>query len=247
MFGIHFADGSALTVLDPKPNGASAKTDSHDTSVETLVDERFQFGAIGVHAAEGHQEQGFWFPGTEGEVTYQGNTYPGGQLHKWRRRYHPIRDGFTQEYRVLFRISKDEPFPAYYRNAWRWAYAQLNPPVTWQDLPVLERSLVDMLAGQVIVANRRAGIPWAVNNSSTTAKEPGEPNRKACMGFVGVQVETAELLLAEAERDQDRTRSAHDRQLGLQMIGSTLRLRMNPPVGECFDIYDGKPGTLMAD
>jgi hypothetical protein len=66
MFGVYFSDGSALTVLDPAPNGATTRADSHDTAAHTMVDERYQFGALGVHLASGHHEQGYWFPGSEG-------------------------------------------------------------------------------------------------------------------------------------------------------------------------------------
>ena len=143
MFGVHFSDGSALTLLDPTPNGATTKADSHNTDVHTMVDERYQFGALGVHLSGGRHEQGFWFPGTEGEVTYRGDTYPGGQVRAWRRRYHPIQDGLTQQYRVQFRFTSEEKFPAYYRDAWRWAYETLKPPVTWQNLALIQRSIID--------------------------------------------------------------------------------------------------------
>src|SRR5579862_7071513 len=145
-FGVHFPDGSGLTVLDPTPNGASTKADSHDIVPQNMVDERYQFGALGVHLAAGHHEQGFWFPCSEGEFTYAGNTYPGGQKHVWRRRYHPIQNGLTQQYRVAFRFSSGQKFPAYYRDAWRWAYDTLKPPVTWLDISLIQRSIIDVLA-----------------------------------------------------------------------------------------------------
>ena len=133
LFGVHYSDGSALTVLDASPNGATTRADSQDTDAHTIVDEGLKFGALGVHLADGHHEQGYWFPGSEGEATYGGNTYPDGS-HAWRRRYHPIRNGLTQQYRVQFRFSSGEQFPEYYRHAWRWAYGELRPPVTWQNL-----------------------------------------------------------------------------------------------------------------
>ncbi len=48
MFSIRFADGSALTVLDPAPKGDATTADSRDTEIHALTDERFQFGAVGV-------------------------------------------------------------------------------------------------------------------------------------------------------------------------------------------------------
>jgi hypothetical protein len=237
MFGVHFADGSAFTVLDPSPQGGTTREDSHDTVVKTMVDSRFSFGAVGVHLADGQQEQGFWFPGTEGEVTYRGDTYPGGQLHQWRRRYHPIKDGFTQKYSVDFRFTAGEAFPAYYRQAWRWAFDVLKPPVVWQDIPVIQRSIVDLLANKVETIGDRSGIPNFVMASGSDTS----PDRRAIMGFTGKNLESAEMLLADAQSDHDAVRATHDRELGIAILNSFLRLRMNPPIGEGFDINTGEP------
>ncbi len=238
MFGVHFSDGSALTVLDSVPNGATTREDSHDTAARALVDERFAFGAVGVHLADGHHEQGYWFPGSEGEVTYGGDRYPDGQLHAWRRRYQPVRNGLTQQYRVQFRFSTGQKFPAYYRDAWRWAYDTLKPPVTWQNLALIQRSIIDVLASQVEVTSERAGIPNFVS-AVPDGKLP--TNQHAIMGFTGKNLESAEFLLADAQVDRDATRAARDRELGLAIFKSFVRLQMNPPVGEGFDIKTGEP------
>lgn len=242
MLGVWFPDESALTVLDPSPNGATTVADARDVEAKTMIDERFQFGSLGVRLDDNRHEQGFWFPGTEGEITYKGNTYPGGQMHAWRRRYHPIRNGLTQTYRVIFRVTSGDAFTAYMRNAWRWAYQTLNPPVTWQDLPVMRQSLTDVLASQVEVVGGRAGIP---NFVSATPDDFHAPVRRACMGFTGKQLETAEMLLADVGWDKDEARAARDHELGLQMFASFLRLRMNPPVGECFNIDTGEPEVAI--
>jgi hypothetical protein len=242
MFGVHFSDGSALTVLDPAPNGATTRADSHDTAAHALVDERFEFGAVGVHLADGHQEQGYWFPGSEGEVTYGGDRHPHGQLHAWRRRYQPVRSGLTQQYRVQFRFSSGEKFPAYYRDAWRWAYNTLKPPVTWQNLAFIQRGVIDVLASQVEVAGDRTGIP---NFLSAVPDGKFPTNQHAIMGFTGKNLESAEFLLADAQTDQDATRAARDRGLGLAIFKSFVRLPMNPPIGEGFDIKTGEPALAI--
>ena len=238
LFGVHFSDGSGLTVLDPMPNGATTKADAHDVVPQIMVDERYQFGAVGVHLAAGHHEQGFWFPGSEGEFTYAGNTYPGGQKHVWRRRYHPIQNGLTQQYHVRFRFSSGEKFPTYYRNAWRWAYDTLKPPVTWQDISVIQRSIIDVLASQVETVGDRAGIP---NFVSSVPGEDAARDPHAIMGFTGKNLESAEFLLADAQSDLDAKRASRDRDFGLAIFQSFVRLKMNPPVGEGFDIKTGEP------
>jgi hypothetical protein len=242
MFGVHFQDGSALTLLDPEPNAATTKDDSHDTDVHAIVDERFQFGAIGAHLAGGHHEQGFWFPGTEGEITYAGNTYPRGQVHTWRRRYHPIREGLIQQYRVQFRISNGEGFPQYYRNAWRWAYGVLNPAITRQDLAAIRHGIIDVLASLVETTDDRTGIP---NFTSAVPGHSWPANHAAIMGFTGKNLEAAEFLLADSLADPDTQRAARDRKDGLAIFNSFLRLKMNPPVAEGFDIRTGEPALAI--
>lgn len=237
LFGVHYSDGSALTVLDASPNGATTRADSQDTDAHTIVDEGLKFGALGVHLADGHHEQGYWFPGSEGEATYGGNIYPDGS-HAWRRRYHPIRNGLTQQYRVQFRFSRGEQFPEYYRHAWRWAYGELRPPVTWQNLGLIQRSIIDVLASQVETAGDRAGIP---NFLSAVPDGKSPTDQHAIMGFTGKNLESAEFLLADAQIDNDAARAARDRELGLAIFKSFLRLRMNPPIGEGFDIKTGEP------
>ena len=215
MLGVHFKDGSALTVLDPAPQGDTTKADSFDTVVKTLIDEKFLFGALAAHLSAGHNEQGFWYPGSEGEVTYSGNTYPGGQVHKWRRRYHPVRDGTAQQYTVLFRFSTKENFPSYYRNAWRWAYGQLRPPITWQNLPQIRRSIVAVLASQVQTVGGRFGIPNFVS-AAPNSNRRADP--KAIMGFTGKNLESAEFLLADSLIDSDQRRAEFHRKLGLRIF-----------------------------
>ena len=139
---------------------------------------------------------------------------------------------------MQFRFSGGENFPAYYRNAWRWAYDTLRPPVTWQDLSLIQRSIIDVLAGQVEVGGGRAGIP---NYVSSVPDGRGPANQHAIMGFTGKNLEAAEFLLADAQLDQDAARAARDRELGLTILKSFVRLRMNPPRGEGFDIKTGEP------
>ena len=242
LFGLRFADGSSLTLLDPEPNAATTTADSRDTEIHTMSSERFRFGAIGVDLDGGHHTQGYWFPGSEGEVTYRGNTYPGGQVHEWRRRYNPIRNGFVQQYRVQFRFSRAEEFRAYVKSSWRWAYSTLRPAVTRQDIASARKSIIDLLSTQVQTKEERAGIPNAV---PAAAMADREPNHEAIMGFTGKNLEAAEFLLADAKLDSDKDRAANNRRLGLAIFASFIRFRMNPPVGEGFNLDTGTPALAI--
>lgn len=239
----HFGDGTSLAVLDPAPRGDTTAADSLDTKAVPMVDERFQFGAIGAEERDGKLVLGYWFPGTEGEVTYAGNTYPGGQLHQWRRRYHPIKDGLIQNYEVAFRFAGNESFPQSYSTAWRWAWETLKPAMTPQDIATARASIVDVLARCTIEKDGRTGIP---NYLDSVSKDFARADDKAVMGFTGKNLEAAHCMLAEAAMGTG-PRSTELRRKGEAIISSFLRLKMAPPEGEGFSLKDGHPVCALGD
>lgn len=239
----HFGDGTSFAVLDPRPRGDTTAADSLDTKAVPMVDERFQFGAIGAQEHEGKLSIGHWFPGTEGEVTYAGNTYPGGQLHLWRRRYHPIKDGLIQNYEVAFRFAGNESFPQSYSTAWRWAWETLKPAVMPQDIATARASIVGVLARCTIEKDGRTGIP---NYLDSVSKDLTRADDKAVMGFTGKNLEAAHYMLAEAAMGAG-PRSEELRRKGEAIIASFLRLKMAPPEGEGFSLKDGHPVCALGD
>jgi hypothetical protein len=233
----HLGDGSSLAVLNPSPRAVTTAADSHDTKATPMIDERFQFGAIGAEEHEGTLSVGYWFPGSEGEVTYAGNTYPGGQMHQWRRRYHPIKDGLVQRYEMTFRLGHSESFPASYAAVWRWAWDTLQPTVTPQDIAAARSSIVDVLARCVVQKDGRTGIP---NYVDAITKDMAHADDKAVMGFTGKCLEAANFMLQEADLDKGPRGNCLRRQ-GEAIIASFLRLKMSPPEGEGFSLKDGHP------
>lgn len=232
----HFADGSSLGVLNPSPRGDTTAADANDVSAVTLVDERFQFGAIGGEERGDQLALGYWFPGSEGEVTYAGNTYPGGQLHQWRRRYHPIKDGLTQRYEVVFRIGRGEQFTEAFSRSWRLAWQYLRPAVTPHDIAAARRAIVDVLARNVIEKDGRAGIP---NYIDALVKTTSPEGHNMVLGFTGKNLEAARFLLREAELDSS-ARGERLRRLGESIIASFLPLKVAPPEGEGFHLQNGQ-------
>lgn len=238
LFGIHYKDGTSVSILHPNPQGNTTKEDGHDLQVKTLIDERFLFGAIGAEETDGTLNFGFVFPGIEGETTYRGYTYPGGQIHKWRRRYHPIKDGLVQEYQVDFKFGKDnKDFADYYKNAWRWAWQTLNPQVNKQDIELARKSIVDMLAEQVETINGHSGIP---NSTPAIALDTPTSDRKTVMGFTGKALEAANFLLQNADRIKT-AEGDKQRQLGINIINTYTKLNLSPPEGEGFNMQSWKP------
>jgi hypothetical protein len=94
------------------------------------------------------------------------------------------------------------------------------------------------LASQAQTVGDRTGIP---NFLSAVPGEKVPADEHAIMGFTGKNLESAEFLLADAQVDDDTARAARDRELGLAIFRSFLRLRMNPPISEGFDIKTGAP------
>jgi hypothetical protein len=239
MYGVRFKDGSSLTVLNPAPRGDTISADAQDTDPKLIIDERMQFGALGSEDAGGRMSIGYWFPGNEGEFTYRGPIWPfqDGQVHQWRLRYHPLKDGLVQNYEVAFRLAQGESFPDYYANAWRWAWQTLKPPVLMHDINAVRRHIVDMLASQVETVAGRTGIPNAVfwEGEKITRRD-----RKAVMGFTGKNLEAANFMLMESDRDPGE-RGKKLRQQALAIIHSFLPLKMAPPVGEGFHLDTGEP------
>ena len=157
-------------------------------------------------------------------------------MHRWRRRYQPIRDGLVQRYEVAFRIGGEKDFSAGYAAAWRWAWDTLRPRVTPHDIDLARRSLVDMLSSVVVETHGRAGIP---NYIDAISKDMKHADRRAVFGFCGKNLEAARCLLREAELEHTARGQRMRRQAEL-MIASFLKLRMVPPEGEGFDLDSGQ-------
>ncbi len=239
LFGAFFKDGSSVTVLNPDPDGATTVEDSKDQEIKTLIDDRFSFGSLGAIKMNSKLSVGYMWPGSEGGMTYTGGTYPGGQVNKWRRRYHPVKDGFTQNYKVVFRFNKDDQsFPDYFRKAWRWAWDIMEPAVNFQDIELVRRNVTDMLGENVITIEGRTGIPYF--KPAVYRKDP-PVNMKTAMGFVGRALQVANYLMLDADRGQSPYDAEH-RQKGIDIINTFVRLiRLSPPNGEGFMLDTGEP------
>ena len=263
LFAVSLRNGDSLTILDQAPQG-------HTTTQEATVDERFSFGGFGAdETADGGFEMGYWLPGTTvavgapggrgaaGGGGYFGTTGGRGQTPQtpqpgppqpvqltWTRRYNPVKEGFTQSYQLGFRFGSRESFPDLIRNSYRWAWQVLKPAVNWQDMEVVRRSLVDQLSSQVYTIEGRTGLPFIV--STVTGKvfsTNPDPNFfwRATMGFVGKNLEAADQLLRESDRDPS-ARGQKMRQQGLDTIATFIRLvPMSPPVSTGVNLKTGAP------
>jgi hypothetical protein len=206
-----------------------------------LTDARLQFGALGVwQADDGPVEFGFWFPGTTSSFA-GGRGAPPGQ--RWIRRYHPIAQGVAHSYQVSFRFGQNESFRDVTRNTWRWAWNTLKPPVIYIDVEQMRRVLTDHLVAQAATIEGRTGMPFVIN---TMSDERQWNYTMVAMGFVGKDIECADQLLREGDRDATE-RGQKMRQTGLAIISSLIQALPTVPLqGTGYDLATGKPWDSAA-
>jgi hypothetical protein len=235
LFALSFANGASVAVLDPSPRGDTTVEETK-LSKPVLTDARFQFGAFGAwQADDGPVEFGFRFPGTS--ITYPFDTNAPVKP-RWIRRYHPISDGVAHSYEVSFRFGQNEPFREVMRNAWRWAWSTLKPAITYIDVEQMRRVLTDHLMAQATTIGGRTAIPFVLSTVVTNLQWNWT---MAAMGFVGKNLECADQLLREGDRDPGE-RGQRMRQTGLAIISSMIQALPSVPLqGTGYDLATGKP------
>ena len=235
LFALSFANGGSIALLDPSPRGDTTVEESRLTQ-SVMTDARFQFGALGARqVGAGPVELGFWFPGT---VTSYGSNRNEPPSLRWFRRYHPIAPDTVHGYQLEFRFGQDESFRNLTRNAWRWAWDTLKPAVTHVDVELVRRVLTDHLVAQAATVDGRTAIPFVL---STVTDQLQWNWTMAAMGFVGKNIECADQLLREGDRDGSE-RGRKMRQVGLAVIASMIQALPTVPLQATgYDLATGKP------
>jgi hypothetical protein len=256
LLGVQFDDGSGLTILDARPQGDSTLADSQDSAewndVSMMSDSRFKFGALGEDESCGWRPMlpqkeleaikerqascsptiGFWYPGTEGESTYGGNA-----RGVWRYRFHPIKDGATQDYEVKLGDYRNESFPKFMTETWRDAWATLHPPIVPINIEEARNALVSMLSANILRGEYGTGFPFFIDSVRGTLLPE---SRNVRMGFLGRNLQLADMFLYEASRRSDAT-AKQLRTDATEILDSFARLSMSPPRGDGFWVDNGLP------
>ena len=236
LFGVRYDDGTWICVLHREPAATTTALDcAEENGGETLTDERFGFAALGGVERDGGIDIGAWFPGSEGEITYTSGGLPLRQLRRWRRRYHPIRDGLVHEYSLAFRFGASSSATAFYRSAWRWAWSTLAPRVEPVAPEAVVNDCTSVLAAAAVSCGGRSGIPLELD--ATTGGSPETP-RLAIMGFVGANTDAAYILL-RVGREQAGEAARRYHELGERILDSFAAIRLAPPEAEGFDLCSG--------
>jgi hypothetical protein len=167
LFGLMFQDGKWIAMLDLAPDGATTLEETTAQASTPIIDERIRFGGLGARKLPtGGIELGFRLPGTTNEFSGGfgfGMRGGGTSTPVVRRRYNPVKDGYTQNYRVGFRFGRSDSFRNMERETWRWAWQSLDPKVETVDVNVMRKTLIDHLADRVLIVDDRAGIPFVID------------------------------------------------------------------------------------
>lgn len=236
LFALSFRNGSSVTMLDPSPQGESTVEETK-LSKDVMIDAKFLFGRFGVWQIDERPiEFGFQYPGTANIYSFDPNKPPQSRMI---RRFHPINQGVKHSYVVSFRFGKKETFQNLIRNSWRWAWNNLKPAVTIIDVEQVRQILADHLLAQAATIDGRTAIPFAVATYDTST--PQWNWIMAGLGFVSKNIECADQLLREGDRDHSE-RGLKMRQTGLAIISSMIQSLPTVPLQATgYNLATGKP------
>jgi hypothetical protein len=231
-----FKNGFSVALLDPAPSGESTVEETR-LAKDVMIDKRFQFGALEVNQITGDPiEFGFRYPGSMSVVPF---GPPAVVKPRWIQRFHPIIQDVTHNYEISFRFGHKESFRDVIRNTWRWAWNMLKPAVTPIDVELVRKVLIDHLVSQAQVIDGRTGIPFAVATFDTNKLQWN--HTMTAMGFVSKNIECADQLLREGDRDKSE-RGQRMRQIGLGIITSMINALDTVPLKATgYDLATGKP------
>ena len=207
---------------------SSALTVAGDDEDLPLVDARLGFGSLGVD----HDGSAFcfWFPGSEGPVSYppmwtipRGNRQADSPVNPFAGkgalassrgeclRLHPLADGFRQRYLLRVDLHAEPSFERACDTQWRRVAAEYRPRARRAPLARIQRTSIDLLAGLAVRRGGAVGIPTWIDCFGGCE---GRLQNTFGIGFVSRNLEAAHLLVAAGWRRRDRAL----RELGIQIL-----------------------------
>ncbi|MES2924462.1 MAG: hypothetical protein V4819_23115 [Verrucomicrobiota bacterium] len=176
-------DGHTVSLIHA---GSEPTTFSGDRSAARVIDERMQFGSIGVRQLNS-TSLAFMFPGSEGEKNHVGRQ----ASDAWALRSHPVKAGMAHHYKLIIRFSKTPAYPDAVESTWKHAFDIYQPKLRPVDVKAALRGLIDTLDHYSVSRGYDApGFPFSVNLPSGTARDYNYQ-----MGFVGRQLPNAYILI----------------------------------------------------
>jgi hypothetical protein len=179
---------------------AMTHKDSENTTVvadgnDVLIDENYQYGAVGFRRADKIVQQVFIYPGNE-KTTRKGKGV----------RSHPVKQGIRHAYYLDIAFSTTESYAEAVGQSWDRAFELYNPPVYPVDLTATYKGVINTLKTYYVPPDELGGVrdaggfPFEV--SLKTFKPVGIDYQ---MGFVGMQIATAYYLFRDGIENDDVT------------------------------------------
>lgn len=235
--GCFVPGGRHLALFDLAPTGEIPLEDSRSTGEGSLLVDGMRLNSLGFAGEEGDFAALFCTPAIEGEITYSGLTYPGGQLSGWRRRYQHLTPGAEVHFSLGIAISDETTFHDFARNSWRLLFARLDPQVKRRDLGPIIDALVRRLAAETRdIAGGGSGIPNFIELNTIPPLHPNHNN--AIIGFTGKNLESANAMLRWAD-DHPGTEGDTVRSDAEAIVAKMIQIPVDPPAGEGFNMETG--------
>jgi len=118
---------------------------------------------------------------------------------RWIRRFHPIAQGVAHSYQMSFRFGHNESFRDVTRKHLAMGVERLKPAVVTIDVEQMRRVLTDHPGCPSCHHPRRTGFSFCSRHIDTS--RPQWNWTMAAMGFVSKNIECADQLLREGDRD----------------------------------------------
>lgn len=235
-------EGVTIAVLNSAPDGRTSAAEGQSFSREPMVGAEFRFGSILAEERPEGTVLGYAMPGSEGTLSYgpKGGGENGASAEqRWRHRFSPLTDGFTQRYEVTFRFDHADDTNELITRSWRWAWETLDPRPNPQDIETMRSTMVDVLAENFIEVEDRAGVRFVTQ--ARPLGRPERPDSKVVLGFTGYALGCAEMMLVEAARDPGSEVSQVLVRNAEKAIAAFLRRPVAPPLDEGFMLGSGEP------
>ncbi len=241
---LYVPGGLHLTLFDAAPTGIASMRDTEDTEGIDMIVDGMTLNSLGYQRSSQAFSMLFCAPANEGDVTYQGTTYPGGQKMAWRRRYQSLREGADVSFSMGLVLSQEASFAEYASNAWRAVFNHLAPKAQHHNIEQVTDALVLTLVSQVRdIQGGGRGLP---NFLDAVSKQSPDPQHdKAILGFTGKNIEAANFMLRWAD-DHPTADGDLARREGEAIIAKFIELKVNPPEAEGYNMVTGLPELAIS-
>lgn len=187
------SSGQTFSVYHKDADGA---TFTGEDGMTRIIDGRMKFASVGMQNKT-KPLIGVTYPGSEGERT--GIWGMSSQNNRWAYRSHPVTNNFKQEYKVVFSLTQESDYVTALKNTWTKYYALAKPPIYNCNLTTVYDDQINLLNKYWKSINNSPGFPFRIQLNGTAANEDYNWN----MGFVGMQLPNAALLVREGFRKGD--------------------------------------------